>query len=372
MVERIVEFKTVLQVDPLGDLEGLEEAEVDDLNPIALQDVAGDVSKRVVEASGRAGSVEDEPDIVWVDRREGSLVQIRHQEEPGRAGPEVRDSGGRTAAGIEDAGIDIGDCDRVWRGIRVADKRTQLRDPEEGVHIGHIFVGITGCGRMGRGVANAILDPGRHVKLPAANDTTEDSTLTTHKWQFVDDIGGERMRNVKTREALLTAGQIEWVLGDGHRVSTREVEDLARVVERLAPSVSEPVDDVPAQPPVEAGLESVVGRLGAIDSLTGDAEREEPSVAGSLVVEGCRIIDAGYSAGSSWQPVGKTGEGQRLIGIGRQIEGLTRKSVDQWVDKWIGIDRLEEPNRVVANVADFKDIASDLTLNPKRPLLRVG
>src|SRR5262249_40522807 len=149
------------------------------------------------------------------------------------------------------------------------------------------------------------------VELPTSHDPSQDAFLLGHERHAPDEVGRKRMRHVKARIPALVPRQIERVLRNGNRVAAVRSEHLTGVVQILAVGVSQAVNPLAAEAPVEAHLQRVIKILRAVDAFTPQSCAEKTSVANILSFEGPGSVRTGLRRSAWRQYGGEAGESHR-------------------------------------------------------------
>src|SRR5215510_5062467 len=197
------------------------------------------------------------------------------------------------------------------------------------------------------------------VDLPTSGDAPQEAFLPTHERQLPEEVGREDVARVKARIAALRSRDVERILRDCHRVASVELEDLTRIVYRMAVGVAETVVPLISEAPVVAHLQRVVGRADPVDALAYRARLDQAPVADRFVLGRRFIVNTSDWRGVGRQSIREAGEGERLLRICRRVEVGTAEAVDQISDERIGIDRLEELRALVADVTRLKNIVPE-------------
>src|SRR5882762_7194450 len=165
--------------------------------------------------------------------------------------------------------------------------------------------------------------------------------------QFIDHVQGSCLREIKTAQRLFTPRNVERVLSSGDRVSTgSRREDLAGVVERLAPCKGASSAQTMPALNAELSLQSVISGPSSVLTVANVAEVAVFTPARKA--GRCRRCARRYSGGN---------------------EG-TETSRYQPTEGRVRVHRLEVAGNVVAHIADFEDhFARQFTLYAQRPFL---
>src|SRR6266516_403286 len=176
------------------------------------------------------------------------------------------------------------------------------------------------------------------------------------------------MRPVQVRERSLSSTPIERVLRIG-RADVGEGEDLARVVDCLAPGVgSGYVERILQEASCVARLHGMVVRMRAVVSDSDAGRTELPSIACRLIHKWRGwIIHAGLENSARRQQVC-----ERRENVTRPAKGLKIDSLHQRPDEEVVVDVLEQTNTPCADIPDLEDVAAiNLSLNTQRELLGI-
>ena len=188
-----------------------------------------------------------------------------------------------------------------------------------------------------------------HVGLVASQELSEEALLALIEWQVVDQVERRSLRKIKTAQRLLTAGNVEWVLGACHRIPARSCgEDFARIVQRLAPGKGPRAAQTVPILNAEFTLQSVVPGPGRVFTVANVRE--------VAIGPATRCARSASRGARSYSGRNKGTESVRY----------------QPAQRRVCINGLEVAHDVVANVADFQDhLACQFMLDAQCPFLRV-